>query len=365
MSPRADVGIVGGGPAGAVAAYLLARAGAGVVLFERTRYERERVGETLSPVARAHLERILPPNVISRTRAIESPGNLSAWGSHVATSADFMFQPLGLGLHLDRPIFDATCASAAANAGADVRLATRARHLEATGDGRWRIHVATGTRTSSSVARRLILATGRAYRLPVRDTRRERADRLVGISMFFASPLGSSDERTWVEAQPAGWWYSAPVPGGRTVVSWMTDADLLPRGRATLRAALSAQLARSPLTRERVAWPLIDDSPLHITCAASGRMLPNAGDGWHAIGDAAMTFDPLASAGLTFAILSAEAAAHEVLQATRAHCSGASTCNVAPDRWDHLWRAYLEQRATTYAWEQRWRDEPFWQRRRR
>src|SRR6188768_3299523 len=44
-----DVGIIGGGPAGSTAAALLARAGRRVVLFEREKFPRFHIGESLLP----------------------------------------------------------------------------------------------------------------------------------------------------------------------------------------------------------------------------------------------------------------------------------------------------------------------------
>ena len=44
-----DVAIIGGGPAGSTAAALLARAGRRVVLFEREKFPRFHIGESLLP----------------------------------------------------------------------------------------------------------------------------------------------------------------------------------------------------------------------------------------------------------------------------------------------------------------------------
>src|SRR5882672_8825268 len=44
-----DVAIIGGGPAGSIAAALLARAGRHVIVFERERFPRFHIGESLLP----------------------------------------------------------------------------------------------------------------------------------------------------------------------------------------------------------------------------------------------------------------------------------------------------------------------------
>ena len=44
-----DVAIIGGGPAGSTAAALLARAGRRVIVFERERFPRFHIGESLLP----------------------------------------------------------------------------------------------------------------------------------------------------------------------------------------------------------------------------------------------------------------------------------------------------------------------------
>src|SRR4029434_5980516 len=90
------------------------------------------------------------------------------------------------------------------------------------------------------------------------------------------------------------------------VVVFFTDGDLLPRGKYKLAAFLFDQLARSPLTRtdhdfveERIGrcqWTSFDArSSLRRTAMA---------DGWVAVGDALMAFDPLCGRGVTEALRS-------------------------------------------------------------
>jgi 2-polyprenyl-6-methoxyphenol hydroxylase-like FAD-dependent oxidoreductase len=58
MPSRCDVAVVGGGPAGSTAAAFLARAGLDVICFERERFPRFHVGESLLPASLPLFDRL-------------------------------------------------------------------------------------------------------------------------------------------------------------------------------------------------------------------------------------------------------------------------------------------------------------------
>jgi flavin-dependent dehydrogenase len=85
--------------------------------------------------------------------------------------------------------------------------------------------------------------------------------------------------------------------------------------------------------------------------AGSARLDRAGGEGWLAIGDAAMSFDPISSHGLLTALSTGLAAGETSLEEYQAFV-------------DTTWRGYARVREACYASEQRWADAPFWRRRR-
>src|SRR5262249_52901233 len=135
--------------------------------------------------------------------------------------------PDGEGWHVDRAEFDATMARKAGRAGATVLTGYEVRSC-GLDRGFWSVEI-TGRRGDRRIqAPTLIDAAGRGpWR--GRPSRRWVFDRQVAMIATFEIDGGDAgaDRRTWIEAAPAGWWYSAAVPGHRLVVGYFTDADLL------------------------------------------------------------------------------------------------------------------------------------------
>src|SRR5690349_8730777 len=101
-----DVAIVGGGPAGAAAAILLAEHGRSVIVLERAKFPRPHVGESLPPKIEPLLAIL---GVLERVNAADfarMSGTTLSQGRGVETHE---FHPEGarLGYQVDRGVFDA------------------------------------------------------------------------------------------------------------------------------------------------------------------------------------------------------------------------------------------------------------------
>jgi flavin-dependent dehydrogenase len=113
-----DAAVVGGGPAGSATARRLALQGRTVVLLERSRFDRPRVGETLGPVVQPLLRDLGVWDRFLRLGALPSWGTRSIWGAPEPATHSHLMSGYGCGWHVDRLRFDRMLADAAVAAGA-------------------------------------------------------------------------------------------------------------------------------------------------------------------------------------------------------------------------------------------------------
>ena len=313
-----DTVILGGGPAGAAAARLLAGWGHSVVVLTRPAV-RQPLAESLPPSAAKLLDRIGVAAAVDRAGFIRATGNTVWWGSAVPRVESFGGGALGW--QVPRGELDGLMLAEAASAGAAVVRGATVHEVTAHGDAAMSLveYDLDGRRESMS-ARWVLDCTGRTGLLARRGWRSAdpagRTLALVGIWERNGWDMLADETHTLVESYDGGWAWSVPVSPQRRYVTVMVDPALTevrsPDGSAGLNAIYEAELAKAAqldaLARsgrdpaKLIGAPFARDaSSYSATRFADGRML--------LVGDAASFIDPLSSYGIKKALSSAWLAA--------------------------------------------------------
>lgn len=359
-----DCFILGAGPAGAAAAIALKRAGIErLLLADRPRPQRTRIGESASPAIGPLLHALGLDPRLDRLGHRVGHGYVSCWGSEAPLAADFFRQAAGPGWHLDRRAFDSWLREAAVAAGA--QLLSPARLLSVNrADGLWHLGLEGEGKPILLSTRWVLDASGRSASLARRlGARLQRHDHLIALACPGMPQEAGFQGFSLVEAAAYGWWYAARSIDGRATLALMTDADLA-RAQALHRPAAfhAAWAGTQAIRRFALPKPGSDHAPARISAAT--QFLDRAcGEGWLALGDALMAFDPLSASGLTGALEDAMAAARLVVAALGDDLAGRREAAAYARRARATIQGYLAARQAIYGREQRWAGAPFWLRR--
>jgi flavin-dependent dehydrogenase len=330
---RCDVAIAGGGPAGLVAATLLARGGARVALVSPAPERPPRPGETLPGAGLRLLRTLGLPVPLPSGPHRRLTGIASAWDGEIV-ERDYLRSPDGPAWLIDRPAFDRGLADGAAAAG--VRLVDDRVSAERRGAG-WRLQ----GKGKAIEAGFLIDATGRSASLARRLGARTRIDHeLVALWSTAEGDAPARLDRPLIERTADGWWYAVRLSERRTFASFHTTAarGARARGSGAWTERLRATRFLAPILA--VAGPF---APARGSAAGGSRLEPCRGEGWAACGDAAMAFDPLSSQGL----LGAMAGGHMLAEALLAEERGPALADYS-GRLDEIWRLYRARRCAFY-----------------
>ena len=310
-----DIIVAGAGPAGSIAALVLARAGVKVRLLDRAQFPRDKLcGDTLNPGSLHLLDGlgIQPQGLAISGMTVTGPGG-------AAVSADY---PGGItGLALTRRDLDLLLVEAAVAAGAclETGVAVREPLVE---DGRvLGVRVSNGRRHELR-APLVIAADGRASRIgaALGLSRLARTPRRWAFGAYFDG-VTALTSRGEMHVRRGGYIGVAPLPGGIAnvcvVKSWGPGLSWGPASAGPLRLdqerVIEDAVAADPLLRGRFTHatrisPVTALGPLAVDATAAGC------PGLLLAGDAAGFVDPMTGDGLRFALRGAQLAAEAALR---------------------------------------------------
>jgi flavin-dependent dehydrogenase len=335
--------IAGGGPAGLAAAIRLRRYGVKVAVVERDVAPRARIGESVPADLRAVLQALGAWPAFRAQEHLPSSGRASAWETADLRRSDALCAPLGGGWHLDRRRFEAMLEREAIRAGAAL------------------LRGAALSRADLAGARVVIDATGRAGTVARwHGARRRVHDRLICThAVFGRGERAAAARRTLVEAVEDGWWYATPVPGGGALAALFGDASTFRARGYRRRGAWHEALQRTLHVFAYVDRPRPPDA-LEVSAVTPHCLDRPVGRDWIAIGDAACSLDPLASAGITLALRDGLRAA----DAVKHHLDGDPLALQAHARdVRRRFAQHLRERGGFYDLRHRWPDSAFWRER--
>jgi len=319
-----DVAIIGGGPAGSTAAALLARAGRRVIVFEREKFPRFHIGESLLPFSMKAFTRLGLHEKFRRAGFIKKFGGefFSACSSEgtkfyfkdgYRSQTDHSYQ-------VTRADFDKVLLDHAAESGAEVHEKTGVKSVEFANE-----HVDLAISNGKSIrARYVIDASGCNSVLGTKFNIKKTYEHLKKLSIFAHydgvwRAEGIDATLTVLIRGIDRWFWIVPLTPERTSIGVVLDSKTFRSSKQSPEDFLEQALLEQPVIvkRMREARRVSD---VHVAADFSYRSTKLCGDRWLMAGDAAGFIDPIFSSGVFLAVFSGELAAdvlHEVLDQPR------------------------------------------------
>jgi len=320
-----DVIVIGGGPAGSTAATLLAKSGRDVLLFEKEKFPREHVGESLLPFCYPLLEQLGLGNL--KRHFVRKPGVrfLDRTGKASTTWCfnHVIKDPSYLSFQVIRSEFDDLLLRNAARHGALVREQTRVKRVDiAGGADRVRLEVADSSEQPSvHEARFVIDASGRDALLgSANGWRKPRAelDRTAIWSHWGNVTLRGGLEEglsliIYLGEEKKGWIWIFPLGPDRITAGVVAQNSYIRQQHKRLSEAgsedwrhdfcmqelMQSELARELLTGSRLLLPML------VNGDYSYEVSHHYGTNYAMIGDARGFIDPIFSSGVFLSMKSA------------------------------------------------------------
>ena len=319
---RADVAVVGAGPAGAAAAILLAEHGLDVIVLDRAQLPRPRVvcGEYLSPEAARLLDRLGVLKAVDGLGAaplagmrITAPDGTVVVGRYRTVGAWRPYRQHAMGV--SRATLDGALVERLRGAPVDLRERTRVVDVLVEGDRVVGVRAEDGERRVLDVRARVVVgADGRASVVAQRlGCRRPHPLRRMAL-MTYVSGLADCRELGEIFVDPPDYAILNPIAPDRVNLGLVVPLSHAAPWSGRLHDFLAARVRQLPHLARRLAGAS-RVAPIRALGPLAHRVTPPRAGGVVLVGDAAGFYDPFTGEGIFTALRSAELAAETIARA--------------------------------------------------
>jgi flavin-dependent dehydrogenase len=344
-SAATDVVVIGGGPAGATVATLVAKRGHRVRLLERERFPRSHIGESLIPDTFWVLDQLGMLEKLKGSRFVEkhSVQFVSEQGrlSEPFYFADYKPHESSQTWQVRRDEFDQMMLDNAREHGVDVQEGVRVLDVIFEGGRAVGVRAVDEAGVERTIRAQIVVdAAGQSCVIQDRLGLREWDPVLKKAAIWTYWKGGQRDtgrdEGATLVMQTAGkigWFWYIPLHDDLVSVGVVAPADHLFKNRDSkdLERIYFEEVARCPGVQPRIA-AAERVGPFRAAKEYSYRSRQVAGDGWVLVGDALGFLDPLYSSGILLALVSGSRAANAIAAGLAAGDTSAARLGVwGPD----------------------------------
>lgn len=357
---KRQIVILGAGIGGCIAALALAPFYS-VLLIDQKATPEARVGECLAAAAGRIVHKLGLSELLNEGHLC-SHGLLSYWNSSVPTVVDQLANPDGHGWHLDRQLFEQQLRDSALQRGVYCLWPATCIQSEANPQG-WLLQIQHHAELLQVQSQLVIDATGRHSSFArALGGHRQNVDQQ--LSVWLTAAVKVRKQISVLSRTATAWWYSAPLPtlplalssqqqfnqaetsGQARLFALQIHPDQFDKTLNQSSTAFLQAAAAAPGLDTLVQQIIAGTEQLHgVVAANSSKLLRGCGDNWFAIGDAALSFDPLSSQGIFNAMATAMQLADLLIENGLQHQHNAALYQA---QLDSIWQHYLAHKTMYY-----------------